>query len=92
MKDMMSYKGYYGSVHCSDDDRVFFDKLEYIRGLINYEGATVEGLKLYFEEAVDDYLALCQEEGIEPEQPFKGSIAVKATIAPGKVSVDFLKR
>lgn len=71
MKDMMSYKGYYGSVHYSDDDRVFFGKLEYISGLINYEGTTAEGLKLYFEEAVDDYLALCREEGIEPEQPFQ---------------------
>ncbi len=27
MKDMIHYKGYYGSVHYSDDDQVFFGKI-----------------------------------------------------------------
>ncbi len=30
MKDMMSYKGYYGSVHYSDEDRIFHGKIEFI--------------------------------------------------------------
>ena len=78
MKDTMIYKGYIGSVHYSDGDRVFFGKLEYIKSLVNYEGTNVESLKLSFEEAVDDYLDLCVQEGIEPEKPFKGSFNVRA--------------
>lgn len=31
MKDMIRYKGYLGSVHYSDDDQVFYGKLEYIK-------------------------------------------------------------
>jgi predicted HicB family RNase H-like nuclease len=78
MKDTMNYKGYIGSVHYSDDDQVFFGKLEYIKSLVNYEGTDVKSLKQSFEEAVDDYLELCKQEEIEPEQPFKGSFNVRA--------------
>jgi predicted HicB family RNase H-like nuclease len=70
MKDIMSYKGYMGSVHYSDDDRVFFGKIEYIESLINFEGMNLESLRQAFEEAVDDYLELCREENIEQELPF----------------------
>jgi len=77
MKDMMSYKRYLGSVHYSDEDQVFFGKIEYIKSLVNYEGTDVASLKRSFEEAVDDYLDLCQGEGTEPEQPFRGSFNVR---------------
>ena len=78
MKDTMSYKAHVGSVHYSDEDQVFFGKLEYIKSLINYEGTDVKSLKPSFEEAVDDYLAFCTQEEIEPEKPFKGSFNVLA--------------
>ncbi len=77
MKDLMTYKGYYGSVHYNDEDRVFFGKLEFIRSLVNFEGTNVESLKNAFEEAVEDYLELCKVENKEPEQPFKGSFNVR---------------
>lgn len=77
MKDMMSYKGYLGSVHYSDDDQVFFGKIEYIKSLVNYEGTDVVNLKRSFEEAVDDYFDLCKEENIKPEQPFRGTFNVR---------------
>jgi predicted HicB family RNase H-like nuclease len=77
MKDTITYKGYTGSVHYSDDDRVFYGKVEYIRSLISYEGTDVESLRTAFEEAVDDYLELCKKEGRVPEQPFSGSFNVR---------------
>ena len=77
MKDMMSYKGYYGSVHYNDGDGIFHGKLEFIRALVSYEGMDAIGLRKAFEEAVDDYLELCREEGLEPEQPFKGTFNVR---------------
>ncbi|MBW1817634.1 MAG: type II toxin-antitoxin system HicB family antitoxin [Deltaproteobacteria bacterium] len=77
MKDMMGHKGYYGSVHYSDEDQVFFGKLEFVRSLVNYEGTDVDSLRKAFEEAVEDYLELCRDENKEPEQPFKGSFNVR---------------
>ncbi len=74
---MMKYKGYYGSAHYSDEDRVFHGKLQFIRSLVSYKGDDVVGLRGAFEEAVDDYLDLCMEEGITPETPFKGSFNVR---------------
>ena len=77
MRDMMEYKGYYGSVHYNDEDRLFYGKLEFIRGLVSYEGRDVDSLRSAFEEAVEDYLNLCSEEGREPDRPFKGSFSVR---------------
>lgn len=77
MKDTMTYKGYIGSVHYSDEDRVFYGQVEYIRSLISYEGTDVDGLRRAFEEAVDDYLDLCKKEGKKPEQPFSGTFNVR---------------
>ncbi len=77
MKDMMSYKGYFGSVHYSDDDKVFHGKLEFVRALVTYEGTDVTSLQKAFREAVDDYLELCRQENTEPEKPFKGTFNVR---------------
>jgi len=77
MKDMMRYKNYYGSLRYSDEDKVFYGKVEFIRALVSYEGTDVESLRTAFEEAVDDYLQTCKEQGKEPEHPFKGSFNVR---------------
>ncbi len=77
MKDMMQYKGYLGSVHYSDEDRVFYGKVEFIRDLVSFEGTDVGSLHAAFEEAVDDYVSLCEEQGCQPERPFKGSFNVR---------------
>jgi predicted HicB family RNase H-like nuclease len=77
MKDMMEYKGYYGSVHYNHNDRVFYGKVEFIRSLVSYEGDDVESLNAAFQEAVDDYLEICKETGKLPEKPFKGTFNVR---------------
>ncbi|MBF0290846.1 MAG: type II toxin-antitoxin system HicB family antitoxin [Nitrospinae bacterium] len=77
MKDLMEYKGYYGSAHYDDDDRIFIGRVEYIRSLVSYEADSAKRLRKAFEEAVDDYLELCESRGGEPEKPFKGSFNVR---------------
>jgi len=77
MRDMMQYKGYYGSVRYSDEDGVFYGKVEFIRALISYEGTNVQSLRQAFEEALEDYLETCKEKGIPVEKPFKGSFNVR---------------
>ncbi len=77
MKDLMQYKDYYGSVHFDGDDLIFHGKIEFIRALVSYEATDAKGLKKAFEEAIDDYLATCRSQHIEPELPFKGSLNVR---------------
>ena len=62
----MTYKGYLGSVAYSEKDQVFFGKIEGINGFANFECESVKELTEAFHEAVDDYLAYCEDEGIEP--------------------------
>ena len=77
----MTYKGYIGSVNYSDKDQVFFGKIEGINGLLNFEGESVKELTEAFHEAVDDYLAYCQDEGIEPDKSYTGVLNVRLTPA-----------
>jgi predicted HicB family RNase H-like nuclease len=77
MKDMLKYKGYYGSIHYNNDDRIFYGKIEFIRALVSFEGKDADSLVESFEEAVNGYLELCEEQGLEPEKPFKGSFNVR---------------
>lgn len=68
MKNMMTYRGYYGSVHYNDEDQLFYGKLEFIEALVSYEGKDIVELRQDFESAVNDYLDLCKNEKIEPEK------------------------
>ena len=77
MSSIMEYKGYVGSVEFSENDGVFFGKVQGIRSLISYEGTTAKQLVKDFHDAVDDYLDLCKEEGTKPEIAYKGSLNVR---------------
>ena len=77
MSNIMQYKGYVGSVEFSESDAVLFGKVQGIRSLISYEGTTVEELLDDFHGAVNDYLALCEAEGTEPETAYKGSLNLR---------------
>lgn len=73
----MTYQNFVGSVHYSDEDRIFYGKVEHIRSLISYEGTDVDSLRQAFEESVDEYLEQCAQEGREPERAFKGTFNVR---------------
>lgn len=77
MNNILEYKGYNGTVAYSADDNVLFGRVIGIKSLISYEGQSVQELKADFEGAVDEYLELCAEKGIEPEKTYKGSLNVR---------------
>lgn len=77
MNNTMEYKGYVGSVEFSEEDALFYGKVMGIRALISYEGVSAKELIDDFHDAVDDYLAMCTEEGIEPERAYKGSFNIR---------------
>ena len=77
MSSVMEYKGYVGSVEFSEEDSLLYGKVLGIRSLISYEGTNVQELITDFHGAVDDYLALCEQEGNRPETAYKGCFNVR---------------
>lgn len=74
---VLEYKGYQGDIKTSVEDGVLYGQILHINDLVTYEGDTVPQLKAAFEESVDDYLEMCEEEGVEPDKPYKGSLNVR---------------
>ena len=77
MNNIIEYKGYVGSVEFSENDGLFYGKVQGIRSLISYEGTNASELIADFHGAIDDYLALCEEEGTAPEVAYKGSLNIR---------------
>ncbi len=77
MSTILEHRGYIGSIEYSDEDEIFFGKLEFIRDLVTFEGADAKSLKAAFHDAVDDYLETCAAEGKTPHVPLKGSFNVR---------------
>lgn len=77
MSNMLAYKGYNGTVEYSQSDNILFGKVLGIKGLISYEGISIESLQQDFKDAIDDYLEMCAENNEEPQKPYKGSFNVR---------------
>ncbi len=75
--NILKYKGFIGTVGYSEEDDVFFGKIEGINGLVNFEGASVTELKKAFHQAVNDYLAYCEEHKLQPEKSYTGVLNVR---------------
>lgn len=75
----LKYKGYIGSVSYSEPDKVFYGKIEGINGLVNYEGESVAELTASFHEAVEDYLAFCEDHNWKPQKSYSGSFNVRVS-------------
>lgn len=69
MNSLLEHRGYYGSVEYSKEDELLHGELVGIKALVLYDGTCLSSLKNCFMEAVDDYLEMCETEGIEPEKP-----------------------
>lgn len=77
MSSYVYYRDYVGTVEYSDGDSVFHGKLIGIKASISYEGDTVTSFIKDFHDSVDEYLEHCEENGLEPQKPFKGSFNIR---------------
>lgn len=77
MSSILEYKGYIGNIEFSENDGVFYGKVQGIRALISYEGENAKELVTDFRNAIDDYLALCDERGTTPEKAYKGTFNIR---------------
>jgi predicted HicB family RNase H-like nuclease len=79
MKDTLHYKDFIGSVRFSEEDAVFYGKIEGINDLVSFEGQTVEEIRQSFREAVDDYVELCEQHGKPTRKSYKGTFNVRVS-------------
>lgn len=68
VSNILYYKGYYGKIEYSAEDKVIYGKIIGIHSLISFESESATDIETEFHNAVDDYLSYCEEEGIEPEK------------------------
>jgi len=74
---MMKYKGYLGTVEYDAEARIFHGDIINTRDIITFQGTTVNEIEKAFKDSVDDYLAWCKEDGVEPEKPYSGKFNVR---------------
>lgn len=77
MSNFLEYKDYLGTVEYSAENDILYGKVLGINGLISYEGESIQSLRTDFEGAVDDYLEMCREQGVQPQKTYRGSFNVR---------------
>jgi predicted HicB family RNase H-like nuclease len=77
MKDALKYKNFIGTVQFSSEDAVFYGKIEGINDLVTFEGSSVQELTSAFQEAAEDYIAICKQTGKPMEKSYKGSFNIR---------------
>lgn len=68
MKNYLEYKGYRARVEFDYESHVLFGKIDGIQDLVTFESDSAKNIELEFQNAVDDYLAYCEESGKEAER------------------------
>jgi predicted HicB family RNase H-like nuclease len=77
VKNTLEYKGYYTHIEYSAEDQVLHGKIEGIQDLVNFECERADEAPAAFHQAVDDYLAYCEDLGVQPEKAYRGVFNVR---------------
>lgn len=65
--ELLSHKGYKGSIEISPTDNVLHGKIMFISDLVTFEASDLVQLEAQFKAAVDDYLKTCESIGKNPD-------------------------
>lgn len=71
------YKGYVPEIWYEADDLAFHAIAQGIRNVIHAQADSLANIQKEFEVSVDTYLEYCEEQGIEPQKPKSGKLAVR---------------
>jgi predicted HicB family RNase H-like nuclease len=73
----MNYKGYYAKVEFDSEDHIFVGRIIGIRDVVGFHGESVSELETAFQEAINNYLAACEELGQKPNKPYSGNLMLR---------------
>ena len=74
---MMEYKGYLGSVEYDAEAKIFHGDIINTRDVITFQGTSVDEIEQAFIDSIEDYIAWCNKDGVEPEKPYSGRFNVR---------------
>jgi predicted HicB family RNase H-like nuclease len=77
MKNVMRYKGYLARIDYDEKDGVFVGNVLGLSEHISFHGASVDELRGDFEFAIDHYLSVCREAGINPQKQAGGRVLLR---------------
>lgn len=72
----MTYKGYTAQIEYSAEDGCLIGEIAGIRDIVGFHGDSVAELWTAFEEAVEDYLEMCEELERPPQKPYSGNLTL----------------
>lgn len=73
----MNYKDYFAKVEFDAEDRILVGRIIGIRDVVSFHAESVTELETAFHEAVDNYLAACEELGQKPNKPYSGNLMLR---------------
>ena len=76
----MTFKGCTARVEIDARDNILVGRLLGLRDIVGFHADDVAGLRIAFEEAVDDYIETCAKLGKTPEKPASGRLMLR--VAP----------
>ena len=76
---MMEYKGYLAAVEFDDSADILHGRVVNSGAypIATFEATDAKELRREFERSIDEYLAWCEEDGVEPRRPFSGRLNVR---------------
>ena len=76
----MEYMGYRATVEFDEEADIFHGEVTNARGVITFQGKSVDELRCALKDSVDEYLKFCAERGLNPGKPCSGRISLR--VAP----------
>jgi len=73
----MKYKNYFAKVEFDPEDHIFVGHIVGIKDVVGFHGETVKELEQAFQEAVDNYMAACEQLGQKPNKPYSGNLMLR---------------
>jgi len=76
---MMEYKGYLAAVEFDDSNNILHGRVVNSGPypIATFEATDTTQLRREFHRSIDEYLAWCVEDGVEPKKPFSGKLNVR---------------
>ena len=76
---MMEYRGYVAAIEYDDVEGLFYGHVvnSGTSSIATFAASDVEGLRREFRISIGEYLASCEEDGVEPVKPFSGKLNLR---------------
>lgn len=77
MNNTLQYKGFIAKLTINDDEDMMYGEVIGTRTVLTCAGRSIAEIKRSFRSVVNEYLAFCAEQGIEPEKEWKGKLTFR---------------